>query len=616
MRTHTVLAATILLSAGAALMVGLAPIDAGAHTERTVSAPTWVADVTRDGVVDLRDVAFVVRRVGQRCSAKRREVAGDVNRDCRVDGRDVAYVLWQVHTVRRAPVNQPPQPRADVASTNEDTPVTIAVLANDVDPDGEVLRVVSVGAGRMGTTAVGADGRVRYVPAANAHGTDTFSYKVTDTRGLTASQSVTVTVVSVNDSPAVSIAASVQSGPAPLEVNFSATGRDVDGDPLTFAWTFGDGGAGQGPQAVHTYARAGEFVATVVVSDGVLSAEASLGIPVSQPPAARPSDYVVDTVAGTGVAGPGGEGGPATAARLSDPRQVAVAPDGSFYLADARRIVRVDATGTLSTVRTLAAAEAGDEGPSLAVGPEGTVYYTDADATGYCGEWGQYVEVRVRRLTSSATEDPVVATWVNQDSLGTCSPSLKLAVDGAGSFYLGVAESVVKVLPDATGAAAWVQGLVDLVYSLAGDPAGGVVVGGFSSVARIDAEGTVTALAGNGVHGFSGDGGPALAASVGTVGGLTVCPDGTVTLLDFDQASGVPRVREVTPDGRIATIGGGRSGFNGDGQPALSTAFGFALSAGVAALPDGGFYVADRDNLRVRRLRPTLVLSAPMMLEP
>ena len=92
--------------------------------------------------------------------------------------------------------------------------------------------------------------------------------------------------------------------------------------------------------------------------------------------------------------------------------------------------------------------------------------------------------------------------------------------------------------------------------------------------------------------------------------GLTVCLDGTVTFLEFDLTSGTPRIREVTPDGLIATIGGGSGGFNGDGHPALDTAFGFSLSAGIASLPDGGFYVADRDNARVRRLSPVTGAAA------
>jgi hypothetical protein len=186
-----------------------------------------------------------------------------------------------------------------------------------------------------------------------------------------------------------------------------------------------------------------------------------------------------------------------------------------------------------------------------------------------------------------------------------------VAIDGAGSFYLGAANYVAKLLPGSTGAAAWAQEVGDFAYALAGDPGGGVFVGGFGSVLRIDAEGTATPFAGTGTHGSTGDGGPALEAQVGTVAGLTVCSDGTVTFLEYDLTSFVPRIREVTRDSLIATIGGGTSGFDGDGRPALDTAFGFSRSAGIASLPEGGFYVADRDNARVRRLLPATSPAAP-----
>jgi hypothetical protein len=77
---------------------------------------------------------------------------------------------------------------------------------------------------------------------------------------------------------------------------------------------------------------------------------------------------------------------------------------------------------------------------------------------------------------------------VNQNSLGSCSPSVKLAIDREGSFYVGAARYVAKLLPGATGAAAWVQEVVDFSYALAGDPGGGVFVVAFASVLRIAAD--------------------------------------------------------------------------------------------------------------------------------
>jgi VCBS repeat-containing protein len=613
MRTHPLLRVSFLLSVALAMSTSVPPPDAWARTVPAPMTTVWdSADVTGDGVIDVRDVFFVVRHFGERCTAKRRAVPGDLNRDCRVDGLDLGRVLREAHRARRTPANAPPQPKADAASTLEDVAVTIAVLANDVDPDGDALRLVSAGAGSLGTTAVNSDGTVRYTPARDANGTDTFSYTVADARGLTATQTVRVAIAAVNDPPAVTATVSASSGTAPLEVIFEAIGTDVDRDPLTYTWSFGDGSVGTGPHPAHTYADAGTYNATVVVSDGAATSLASLGVSVEPAPAAaRPSGYVVDTVAGTGVAGRSGERGSATSAQLFDPRQVVVAPDGSFYVAEAQRIVRVDPAGTLTGARALPGGGSGDEGPSIAVTPDGTVYYTDADVVGSCNEGGYYSEIRVRRLSPSGAEDPVVATWAGGGYLGPCSPSAKLAIDGAGSFYLSAAYYVAKLLPGTTGEAAWSSYVADFAYALAADH-DGVFVGGYASVLRIGADGTSTPFAGTGAHGSTGDGGPALDAHVGAVAGLTVCPDGTVTFLEFDlTSSGTPRIREVTPDGLIATIGGGISGFNGDGRPALETAFGFSLSAGIASLPGGGFYVADRDNARVRRLLPTTGAAAP-----
>ena len=615
MRTHPLLKVTFLLSAALVMSMAVAPPAALARTAPPPVTPAWdSADVTGDGVIDVRDVFFVIRHFGERCTAKRPAVSGDLNHDCRVDGLDLSHVLREAYKARRTPTNAPPQPKADVASTLEDVEVTIAVLANDVDPDGDALRLVSATAGRLGTTAVRPDGLVRYSPARDAYGSDTFSYTVADARGLTATQSVSVTITAVNDPPAVTATVSSSSGTAPHDVTFEARGTDVDGDSLTYTWSFGDGLVGTGPRPAHTYAGAGAFNATVVVSDGVATSMASLGLSVAPAPApapaVRPGAYVVDTVAGTGVAGRSGERGVATSAQLFDPRQVAVAPDGSFYVAEAQRIVRVDAAGTLTNARTLPGGGSGDEGPSIAVAPDGAVYYTDGDVMGSCGEGGYYTEIRVRRLLPSQAEDPVVATWAGGGHVGPCSPSAKLAIGAEGDFYLSAGYFVARLQPGAAGETAWVAVAPESAYALAADPGGGVFVGGYASVLRIAADGTSAPFAGTGEHGSAGDGGPALNAHVGAVSGLTVCPDGTVTFLEFDLSSGTPRIREVTPDGLIATIGGGSGGFNGDGHPALDTAFGFSLSAGIASLPDGGFYIADRDNARVRRLSPATGAAA------
>ena len=91
-------------------------------------------------------------------------------------------------------VNHPPDAVDDSATTDEDAPVVIRVLANDTDVDGDALTVVSVTQPANGTVTVNADGTVTYTPRANFYGVDTFTYTIADGNGGTDSATVTVTV--------------------------------------------------------------------------------------------------------------------------------------------------------------------------------------------------------------------------------------------------------------------------------------------------------------------------------------------------------------------------------------------------------------------------------------
>ena len=85
----------------------------------------------------------------------------------------------------------------------------------------------------------------------------------------TVSRTVTVTVTQapVNGAPTVVASADPAGGTAPLTVAFSATGQDPEGDALTYAWSFGDGGTAEGATATHTFAAAGTYSVTVTVKD-------------------------------------------------------------------------------------------------------------------------------------------------------------------------------------------------------------------------------------------------------------------------------------------------------------------------------------------------------------
>ena len=102
---------------------------------------------------------------------------------------DTAFVYVLVR-----PVEDPPVARDDHAGAAQRARAAIAASANDGDPDGDVLVVATVGAPAHGTTAPGADAKIRYSPDAGFTGDDSFSYTIRDPAGNTATATVTVTV--------------------------------------------------------------------------------------------------------------------------------------------------------------------------------------------------------------------------------------------------------------------------------------------------------------------------------------------------------------------------------------------------------------------------------------
>jgi hypothetical protein len=132
-------------------------------------------------------------------------------------------------------------------------------------------------------------------------------------------------------------------------------------------------------------------------------------------------------------------------------------------------------------------------------------------------------------------------------------------------------------------------------------PGGGYLIAdaGNDRVRRVFPDGTIKTVAGTGTFGFSGDGGPATAADLKAPLGVAALPDGGYLIAD----AGAARIRRVSPTGTITTVAGnGTPSHSGDGGPA--TAAGLYAPSGVAALPDGGFLIADTGNSRVRKVSP------------
>ena len=132
--------------------------------------------------------------------------------------------------------NRPPQAIDDVASTAEDTPVSIDVLANDSDPEGDAFSVIAVSSANGGTVVVNPDGSLAYTPPADFSGIDTLTYTIRDASGLSSTATVAVTVTPVNDAPVAGDDTGVTQEDVPVTFTAAellANDSDVDGDALT-----------------------------------------------------------------------------------------------------------------------------------------------------------------------------------------------------------------------------------------------------------------------------------------------------------------------------------------------------------------------------------------------
>lgn len=284
----------------------------------------------------------------------------------------------------------------------------------------------------------------------------------------------------------------------------------------------------------------------------------------------------IETIAGTGAASYGGDAGPATAALLRDPVGIAVDGAGNLFIVDFsnNRIRKVDTGGTITTIAgTGSSGFSGDGGPATAAQlslPFGVA--VDGAGNVFIADGGNR---RIRRVDAVSGIITSVA-----GSGSNCFPSTSPCGDGG--------PSALAQLGSPNGVAV--------------DAAGNIFIAdaGVHRIRRVDAvSGTMTTVAGTGVFGFNGDGAPATSIQLGSPNGVAVDGAGNLYIADtFNQ-----RVAKVDPAGSLTTVAGtGVSGFSGDGGPA--TAAMLSLPFAVHVDGAGTVFVADTANNRVRRVDP------------
>ncbi len=215
-------------------------------------------------------------------------------------GSDTANV-----TVTVTPVNDPPVAVSDAATVEEDGAVGIDVLANDSDVDGDPLTAsVDTGPGH-GIATVQADGTLRYRPAPDFAGTDSFRYRVSDGNGGSNTATVTVTVTPVNDPPVAADDVASVAEDGSVDVDVLANDTDVDGDLLapSIASLPAHGTVAVRPDNTLRYVPEANYTGsdtwTYAVDDGhggTATASVTVTVdPVGDPPVARQDDYTVQT---------------------------------------------------------------------------------------------------------------------------------------------------------------------------------------------------------------------------------------------------------------------------------------------------------------------------------
>jgi uncharacterized protein (TIGR03437 family) len=369
---------------------------------------------------------------------------------------------------------------------------------------------------------------------------------------------------------------------------------------------------------------------------------------------------IVETVAGTGASGFGGDDGPARAAQLSGPEAVLVAAEGSIYISDTQnhRIRRINRDGIIQTIAgTGQPGFSGDGGPAalaqidtprgLAFDTEGNLYFADS------------LNNRVRRISTDGTIRTVAGNGLWQQDLGLATDNTlalnaivvgpkAIAIDSKNNLYIVQPKGLIRI--DAEGLAhpsaffvdpRWTaisvdrddslvvlgQGpLVDQVLQRIGtdgkitdnasgkfgpamalDPGGQIYVGMAGNTIGRVAQGSSQAetVAGVSMIGSAGDNGAALRATFQAPSGIALGRDGSVYVADrYDY-----RIRRIGPDGIIRHVAGtGKNGSSGDGGPAAQAQL--AAPGNLALDAAGNLYVAEGGATgRIRMIKPDGTIS-------
>jgi uncharacterized protein (TIGR03437 family) len=309
----------------------------------------------------------------------------------------------------------------------------------------------------------------------------------------------------------------------------------------------GDGGPGTSAALNQPLSVAVDVAGNILIADSLNDRVRKVG-----------TDGVITTVAGSGVRGSGGDGGPATGAALYAPEGVAVDRAGNLYIADTgnQRLRKVSAQGTISTLARLFSFPR-----AVAVHADGNLYIAD--------------DYTIRKVSPQGAINTVAGSSESPPSFsGDGGPATSASLDN----------------PD----------------GVAVDAAGNLYIAdtGNQRLRKVSSGGTISTLAGSGLTTFYGDGGPANAAGFNAPTDVAVDSGGNLYIADSKNQ----RIRKINAQGTISTVAGnGRVGDSGDGGPAISASLNNPVAVAVDAI--GNIYIADQSNNRIRKVNPQGIIN-------
>jgi uncharacterized protein (TIGR03437 family) len=268
----------------------------------------------------------------------------------------------------------------------------------------------------------------------------------------------------------------------------------------------------------------------------------------------------------------------------------------------------------------------GDGGPASSAAlnhPKGLAF--DAAGNLYIADSDNY---RVRQVSPSGIITTIAGTGNDTFSgdggsalFASFSDVSGVAVDFSGNIYVADSSNR-RIRKISNGIVTTIAGTGVQGFSGDGGPATSAMLGRAEAIAvdaggniyyadsvnqrirKITTAGIISTVAGNGVGGYSGDAGPATSASLNYPVGVTLDSAGNIYIADANNSC----VRKVTPGGIISTVAGnGQEGFSGDGGMAVSA----SLNLPSDVLVDGGgnLYIADAGNNRIRKVTPSGTIS-------